>query len=55
MMPAMRIGPTEINAGLMALDAHWARWALDRVQPEWRHRRALPDGSGLDRRRRGSE
>jgi bifunctional UDP-N-acetylglucosamine pyrophosphorylase/glucosamine-1-phosphate N-acetyltransferase len=30
---AMRIGPTEINAGMMALDAHWARWALDQVQP----------------------
>jgi bifunctional UDP-N-acetylglucosamine pyrophosphorylase/glucosamine-1-phosphate N-acetyltransferase len=30
---AMRIGPTEINAGLMALDAHWARWALDQIRP----------------------
>ena len=30
---AMRIGPTEINAGLMALDAHWARSALDQVRP----------------------
>jgi bifunctional UDP-N-acetylglucosamine pyrophosphorylase/glucosamine-1-phosphate N-acetyltransferase len=30
---AMRSGPTEINAGLMALDAHWARWALDQVRP----------------------
>jgi bifunctional UDP-N-acetylglucosamine pyrophosphorylase/glucosamine-1-phosphate N-acetyltransferase len=29
----MRIGPTEINAGLMALDAHWARGALDQVHP----------------------
>ena len=30
---AMRIGPTEINAGLMALDAQWARWALDQIRP----------------------
>jgi bifunctional UDP-N-acetylglucosamine pyrophosphorylase / glucosamine-1-phosphate N-acetyltransferase len=30
---AMRIGLTEINAGLMALHAHWARWALDQVRP----------------------
>ena len=29
----MRIGPTEINAGLMALDAHWARSALDQIGP----------------------
>ena len=31
--PRMRIGPTEINAGLMALDAHWARSALDQIGP----------------------
>jgi bifunctional UDP-N-acetylglucosamine pyrophosphorylase / glucosamine-1-phosphate N-acetyltransferase len=31
--PALRVGPTEINSGLMALDAHWARWALDQVHP----------------------
>jgi len=30
---AMRIGPTEINSGLMALDADWARRALDQVEP----------------------
>ena len=30
---AMRIGLTEINAGLMALDAQWARSALDQVRP----------------------
>jgi bifunctional UDP-N-acetylglucosamine pyrophosphorylase / glucosamine-1-phosphate N-acetyltransferase len=30
---ALRIGPTEINAGLMALDARWARWALDQIGP----------------------
>jgi bifunctional UDP-N-acetylglucosamine pyrophosphorylase/glucosamine-1-phosphate N-acetyltransferase len=30
---AMRIGPTEINAGLMALDAHWARQALNQIRP----------------------
>jgi bifunctional UDP-N-acetylglucosamine pyrophosphorylase / glucosamine-1-phosphate N-acetyltransferase len=30
---AMRIGPTEINAGFMALDAHWARLALDEIRP----------------------
>jgi len=30
---SMRIGPTEINAGQMALDAHWARRALDQVRP----------------------
>jgi bifunctional UDP-N-acetylglucosamine pyrophosphorylase/glucosamine-1-phosphate N-acetyltransferase len=29
----MRIGPTEINAGLMALDANWARQALDQIHP----------------------
>jgi bifunctional UDP-N-acetylglucosamine pyrophosphorylase / glucosamine-1-phosphate N-acetyltransferase len=29
----MRIGPTEINAGLMALDAQWARSALDQISP----------------------
>jgi bifunctional UDP-N-acetylglucosamine pyrophosphorylase / glucosamine-1-phosphate N-acetyltransferase len=29
----MRVGPTEINAGLMALDAHWARSALDEIGP----------------------
>jgi bifunctional UDP-N-acetylglucosamine pyrophosphorylase/glucosamine-1-phosphate N-acetyltransferase len=29
----MRVGPTEINAGLMALDAHWARSALDQIGP----------------------
>ena len=29
----MRIGPTEINAGLMALDADWARRALDQIHP----------------------
>ncbi len=29
----MRIGPTEINAGLMALDAQWARRALDQIHP----------------------
>jgi bifunctional UDP-N-acetylglucosamine pyrophosphorylase / glucosamine-1-phosphate N-acetyltransferase len=28
-----RIGPTEINAGLMALDAGWARHALDQLHP----------------------
>ncbi len=31
--PGMRSGPTEINAGLMALDAHWARRALPRLRP----------------------
>ena len=31
--PGMRTGPTEINAGLMALDAHWARRALNEVHP----------------------
>jgi bifunctional UDP-N-acetylglucosamine pyrophosphorylase/glucosamine-1-phosphate N-acetyltransferase len=31
--PEMRIGPTEINTGLMALDAHWAREALDQLLP----------------------
>ena len=30
---AMRIGPTEINTGLMALDADWARWALHEIRP----------------------
>lgn len=30
---ALRVGPTEINAGLMALDANWARWALDQIHP----------------------
>jgi bifunctional UDP-N-acetylglucosamine pyrophosphorylase/glucosamine-1-phosphate N-acetyltransferase len=30
---AMRIGPTEINAGIMALNADWARSALDEVRP----------------------
>ena len=29
----MRLGPTEINAGFMALDARWARRALDQVRP----------------------
>jgi bifunctional UDP-N-acetylglucosamine pyrophosphorylase / glucosamine-1-phosphate N-acetyltransferase len=29
----MRTGPTEINAGLMALDAHWARRMLPRLHP----------------------
>ena len=29
----MRIGPTEINAGMMALDAQWARRALDQIHP----------------------
>jgi bifunctional UDP-N-acetylglucosamine pyrophosphorylase/glucosamine-1-phosphate N-acetyltransferase len=29
----MRIGPTEINTGLMALDAQWARRALDQIHP----------------------
>ena len=29
----MRIGPTEINTGLMALDAHWARQALEQIRP----------------------
>jgi bifunctional UDP-N-acetylglucosamine pyrophosphorylase/glucosamine-1-phosphate N-acetyltransferase len=28
-----RIGPTEINTGLMALDARWARGALDLLRP----------------------
>jgi bifunctional UDP-N-acetylglucosamine pyrophosphorylase / glucosamine-1-phosphate N-acetyltransferase len=31
--PSLRIGPTEINAGLMALDADWARTALNQVGP----------------------
>jgi bifunctional UDP-N-acetylglucosamine pyrophosphorylase / glucosamine-1-phosphate N-acetyltransferase len=31
--PGMRIGPTEINTGLMALDAQWARRALDQIHP----------------------
>jgi bifunctional UDP-N-acetylglucosamine pyrophosphorylase / glucosamine-1-phosphate N-acetyltransferase len=30
---AMRVGPTEINTGLMALDAEWARQALDQIHP----------------------
>jgi bifunctional UDP-N-acetylglucosamine pyrophosphorylase/glucosamine-1-phosphate N-acetyltransferase len=30
---SMRVGPTEINAGLMALDAHWARSALTQIGP----------------------
>ncbi|MDF3014917.1 MAG: UDP-N-acetylglucosamine pyrophosphorylase [Thermomicrobiales bacterium] len=29
----LRIGPTEINSGLMALDAGWARRALDQIHP----------------------
>ena len=28
-----RAGPTEINSGMMALDARWARRALNRVEP----------------------
>ena len=28
-----RTGPTEVNSGMMALDAHWARKSLVRVQP----------------------
>jgi bifunctional UDP-N-acetylglucosamine pyrophosphorylase/glucosamine-1-phosphate N-acetyltransferase len=31
--PAQREGPTEINTGMMALDARWARQALERVRP----------------------
>ena len=31
--PARRTGPTEINTGMMVLDAVWARRALDRVAP----------------------
>jgi bifunctional UDP-N-acetylglucosamine pyrophosphorylase/glucosamine-1-phosphate N-acetyltransferase len=30
---ARRQGPTEINSGMMALDAHWAREALSRLHP----------------------
>ncbi len=29
----LRVGPTEINTGLMALDAGWARQALDQIHP----------------------
>jgi bifunctional UDP-N-acetylglucosamine pyrophosphorylase/glucosamine-1-phosphate N-acetyltransferase len=31
--PAKRSGPTEINSGMMALDAHWARAALRHLRP----------------------
>jgi bifunctional UDP-N-acetylglucosamine pyrophosphorylase/glucosamine-1-phosphate N-acetyltransferase len=31
--PGMRVGPTEINSGLMALDAGWARQALEQIHP----------------------
>jgi bifunctional UDP-N-acetylglucosamine pyrophosphorylase/glucosamine-1-phosphate N-acetyltransferase len=31
--PARRIGPTEINSGMMVLDAAWARSALPRLVP----------------------
>ena len=31
--PARRVGPTEINSGMMVLDAAWAREALARVLP----------------------
>ena len=31
--PSQRIGPTEVNSGMMALDAHWARKSLTRIQP----------------------
>jgi bifunctional UDP-N-acetylglucosamine pyrophosphorylase/glucosamine-1-phosphate N-acetyltransferase len=31
--PAHRAGPTEINSGMMALDAAWAREALGRIPP----------------------
>ncbi len=30
--PAFRAGPTEINSGIMVLDAEWARGALDRLE-----------------------
>ncbi len=28
-----RIGPTEVNTGMMTLDAHWARKSLERLKP----------------------
>lgn len=31
--PTLRRGPAEINSGMMALDARWARHALSRLQP----------------------
>jgi bifunctional UDP-N-acetylglucosamine pyrophosphorylase / glucosamine-1-phosphate N-acetyltransferase len=31
--PALRAGSTEINSGMMALDAGWARGALARIEP----------------------
>jgi len=31
--PARRIGPSEINSGMMALDARWAAAAFDRLSP----------------------
>jgi bifunctional UDP-N-acetylglucosamine pyrophosphorylase/glucosamine-1-phosphate N-acetyltransferase len=31
--PARRVGPTEINSGMMVLDAAWARDALARLRP----------------------
>ena len=30
---ALRVGPTEVNSGMMALDAVWARGAIGRVAP----------------------
>jgi bifunctional UDP-N-acetylglucosamine pyrophosphorylase/glucosamine-1-phosphate N-acetyltransferase len=32
-LPRQRVGPTEINSGMMALDAGWARGALGRIRP----------------------
>jgi bifunctional UDP-N-acetylglucosamine pyrophosphorylase / glucosamine-1-phosphate N-acetyltransferase len=31
--PAQRRGPLEVNSGMMALDARWARAAMGRIQP----------------------
>ncbi len=31
--PLHRLGPTEVNSGMMAIDASWARSALERAQP----------------------
>ncbi len=32
-VPEARVGPTEINSGMMVLDAAWVREALQRLQP----------------------
>ena len=31
--PSLRTGPTEINSGMMVLDARWARRALNQIRP----------------------